>query len=125
MGLNGVTALAAVAVLLVHALVMGWHVPPQLRALAGLDSGLCHAAARGNDAPTHPGPDHPGAPSDHLAHCPICLSVDGGKLLAPPGGPIPAPPVAVATLVFGTATPSARPSGSAHAFHARAPPVAT
>lgn len=115
--LKGVAALGAVAVLLVHALVMGWHIPPQLRALAGLEIGVCHAAGPDRDSP-----DHPLSPSDHLAHCPFCLSVDG-KALGPVGGPVVAAPlrVAVADLPPFESVPIT--TFSALGFSARAPPA--
>ncbi|SMH56749.1 hypothetical protein SAMN02982994_4163 [Azospirillum lipoferum] len=126
-GPNPVAALVAVAVLLAHALVMGWHVPPSLRVLAALDgglqgafaSGICHADPAGHDAP-----DTPSSPSDHLAHCPTCLSVDGGKLLGPVTGPAVPPPDRTGVAA---AWPAAAPShlaGTAAGFSARAPPAA-
>lgn len=116
--LNRIAALGAVAVLLVHALVMGWHVPPQLRALAGLEIGVCHAAV-----PESESPDHPLSPSDHLAHCPFCLSVDG-KALGPVGGPLVTPPLRVASVGFLPLESVPVTTASAIGFSARAPPIA-
>ncbi|MBP2232239.1 hypothetical protein J2847_005564 [Azospirillum agricola] len=130
-GPNPVAALVAVAVLLAHALVMGWHVPPSLRVLAALDgglqdvfaSGICHADRAGHDRAGHDAPDTPSSPSDHLAHCPICLSVDGGKLLGPVTGPAVPPPARTGVAAaWPPRTPLHRP-GTAAGFSARAPPA--
>lgn len=115
---NPVAALVAVAVLLVHALVMGWHVPPQMRALAALDAGICHADAAG-----HGTPDGTPSLSDHLAYCPICLSADGGKLLGPVTGPAVPSPGRVGVAAVQPADAPVRGAGTAAAFSARAPPV--
>lgn len=111
------TALVAVAVLLVHALVMGWHVPPSLRLLAGLESGLCQAPGSGRASP-----DQPAAPGDHLQHCPICLSVADGAL-GPAAGPRLAPPTSVASATPIPVLAVLRADRSAHPFAARAPPT--
>lgn len=116
--LKGVAALGAVAVLLVHALVMGWHLPPQLRALAGLEPGFCHAAGPDSDSP-----GHSPSPSDHLAHCPFCLSVDG-KALGPVGGPVVAPPLRVAVADRPPLESIPVATASTIGFSARAPPAA-
>jgi|GEM_PF-4926767 len=119
---NAATALVAVSVLLVHALVMGWHVPPSLRLLAGLESGLCQAPGSGRTSPDQPAPDQPTAPGDHLQHCPICLSVADGAL-SPAAGPQLSPPTSVASAVRPPATVSPRMVPRASSFSARAPPA--
>jgi hypothetical protein len=116
------TALVAVAVLLVHALVMGWHVPPSLRLLAGLDSGLCQAPGSGRTSPDQPTPDQPTAPGDHLQHCPICLSVADGAL-GPAAGPQLSPPISVASAAPIPVRDVLRADRSARPFAARAPPT--
>lgn len=116
------TALVAVSVLLVHALVMGWHVPPSLRLLAGLESGLCQAPGSGRTSPDQPAPDQPAAPGDHLQHCPICLSVADGAL-GPATGPRLSPPTSVASAAPISARAVLRADRSAHPFAARAPPT--
>lgn len=127
--LNSLAALVAVAVLLVHAVIMGWHVPPALRTLATLDGNICHDlapsfAAFDGGSPDHESPDHPGLPVDHLAHCPICLSVDGGKLLGPAAGSIPGSPTRVARIVFTPPGALAAVTVGRFSFFARAPPTA-
>ncbi|MGF7175571.1 hypothetical protein [Azospirillum doebereinerae] len=118
--LNAGAALVAVAVLLVHALAMGWHVPPQLRALAALDGSVCHGAT----TPGSESPDHPSSPSDHLAHCPLCLSADGGTLFGPAAGPSVTPPGRFVRIAFAPGEAMV-PAGGAHdAFLARGPPAA-
>ncbi len=119
---NAATALVAVAVLLVHALVMGWHVPPSLRLLAGLESGLCQAAGTGRTSPDQPAPDQPTAPGDHLQHCPICLSLADGAL-GPAAGPQLSPPISVASAAPIPVRAVLRADHSAHPFAARAPPT--
>lgn len=114
---NAAAALLAVAVLLVHALVMGWHVPPSLRLLAGLESGLCQAPGSGRASP-----DQPAAPGDHLQHCPICLSVADGAL-GPVVGPQLSPPTSVASAAQPPATIFTRVVPRASSFSARAPPA--
>lgn len=114
---NAATALVAVAVLLVHALVMGWHVPPSLRLLAGLESGLCQAPESGRTSP-----DQPAAPGDHLQHCPVCLSVADGAL-APAAGPQLPPPTSVASAAPIPVRAVLRADRSARPFAARAPPT--
>lgn len=114
---NAATALVAVAVLLVHALVMGWHVPPSLRLLAGLESGLCQAPGSGRTSS-----DQPAAPGDHLQHCPICLSVADGAL-GPVVGPEISPPTSVASATPIPARVALRADRSARPFAARAPPI--
>jgi hypothetical protein len=110
-------ALLAVAVLLVHALVMGWHAPPSMRLLAGLDNGLCRASGNESTAP-----DQPAAPGDHLQHCPICLSVADGAL-GPVVGPQLSPPTRVASVARPPATLSTRLIPRPSSFSARAPPA--
>ncbi|WP_449230527.1 hypothetical protein [Azospirillum doebereinerae] len=117
--LNAGAALVAVAVLFVHALAMGWHVPPQLRALAALDTSVCHGAT-----PDSESPDHPSSPSDHLAHCPLCLSTDGGTLFGPADGPSVTPPGRFARIAFAPAESPVPPGGAHAAFFARGPPAA-
>jgi len=117
--LNAGAALVAVAVLLVHALAMGWHVPPQLRALAALDTSVCHGVTPGSESP-----DHPASPTDHLAHCPPCLSADGGTLFGPAAGPSVTPPGRFARVAFAPAESPARAGGAHAAFLARGPPIA-
>jgi hypothetical protein len=119
---NAATALVAVAVLLVHALVMGWHVPPSLRLLAGLDSGLCQAPGSGRTSPDQPAPDQPAAPGDHLQHCPICLLIADGTL-GPVAGPQLAPPISVASAAPIPVRAVLRADRSARPFAARAPPI--
>lgn len=114
---NAATALVAVAVLLAHALVMGWHVPPSLRLLAGLESGLCQAPGSGRASP-----DQPAAPGDHLQHCPICLSVADGAL-GPTAGPQLPPPTSVASAAPIPVRAVLRADRSARPFAARAPPT--
>lgn len=116
------TALVAVAVLLVHALVMGWHVPPSLRLLAGLESGLCQAPGSGRTSPDQPAPDQPAVPGDHLQHCPICLSVADGAL-GPAAGPQLPPPTSVASAAPIPVRAVLRADRSARPFAARAPPI--
>ncbi len=114
---NAAAALVAVAVLLVHALVMGWHVPPSLRLLAGLDSGLCQAPGSERTSP-----DQPAAPGDHLQHCPICLSVADGTL-SPAAGPQLSPPTSVASAAPIPVRAVLRADRSARPFAARDPPT--
>ncbi len=116
------TALVAVAVLLVHALVLGWHVPPPLRALAA-DGWLCLAPTQTASADV-PGGSAPDAPSlgDHLKRCPLCLSADA-VALGPADGPVlPAPAWATTdrARIVAAAPRADRPQ---RPFHARAPPA--
>lgn len=117
--LKDIAALGAVAILLLHALALGWHVPPPLRALAALDVSVCHASE-----PDRKGSEQPASPSDHLAHCPLCLSADGGTLFGPAHGPeLPSPGrrVSIAFLPPASALPA---DGGRAAFSARGPPLA-
>ncbi len=123
--LTPIAALVAVAVLIVHALVMGWHVPPSLQALGTVitpDGGLCAGMATTPDVADHGTPDHPGPSADHLAHCPICLSLDGGKLLAPDTGPTLRLPARIATTPPLSAGAPALAGIGTRSFRARAPP---
>lgn len=116
------TALVAVAVLLVHALVLGWHVPPPLRALAA-DGWLCLAPTQ-SASPDAPGESAPDAPNlgDHLKRCPLCLSADT-VALGPADGPLlPTPAWVEADRPrLGGAAP--RADNPHRLFHARAPPA--
>lgn len=128
------TAWLAVAVLFAHTLFMGFHVPPSLRAAladaaastAGF--GICHSAppARSVQTPSGHGgghdPDRPAKPTDHLGHCPICLSLAGGLL-----GPAEAPALPLPSLVAAVeplpAAELPRRTLRASPFAARAPPA--
>lgn len=131
----------AVAVLLAHALVMGVHVPPALRALtartllateAAIAASFCHAEAAvavDHQAERHAGadghgPDEPPADAgDHLNRCPVCLSLAGAKLLGPASAPVLPAPRLVAHADFRSGSETVSAARTLLPYAARAPPA--
>ncbi|WP_146214717.1 DUF2946 family protein [Azospirillum thermophilum] len=128
-------------VLLAHALVVGFHVPPALRALtartllateAAIAASFCHAGAavaadhqaERHAGPDGPDPDEPPADAgDHLKRCPVCLSLAGAKLLGPANAPMLPAPRLIARADFRSGSETVPDGRRVLPYAARAPPA--